>query len=123
MITNLWKRFEKGLRGLSAAPAARVLLLVFAAAVLMGVSAGAGWSKPAAAAEWIEPYEGHGTIDGLYDDKIVIGDSLYVLSGLVRYYRDHTLRETIGRYHFKDGTQVGFLVNREGQVEALFLDE
>lgn len=76
----------------------------------------------AEAADFIEPFEGQGTIDAQYDDKIVIGDSLYQLSGLVRYYKDHTMMETTGRYHFKVGVQVGFLVNREGKVEVLFLD-
>jgi hypothetical protein len=33
------------------------------------------------------------------------------------------MEETAGRYRFKEGTQVGFLVNREGQVEVLFLSD
>jgi hypothetical protein len=110
-------------KGFPRAVALGVLLLAcFGLAHDPDLSGKAGVAE-VAAADYVEPYEGHGTIDALYDDKIVIGDSLYVLSGLVRYYSDHTRTETTGRYHFKVGTRVGFHVNREGQVEVLFIDE
>jgi len=100
-----------------------VLLLVYSAPGFLPGSDGTGCTATAVAADFVEPFEGEGTIDALYDDKIVIADSLYILSGLVRYYKDHTMEESAGRYDFKVGTPVGFLVNREGQVEALFLIE
>jgi len=117
------EKSSHGCRGLKTALFIGLLLLVVPALGMLPDLAGNSGLSTALAADFVEPFEGEGTIDAIYDDKIVIGDSLYVLSGLVRYYEDHTMEKTAGRYHFKVGTAVGFLVNREGKVEVLFLSK
>ena len=102
------------------------LLLLTAAAVGVGpagTSALLG-NSPALAAEYQEPIESSGVIDAVsYNDMvIVISDSAFKLSSLVRFFADSRCRDTASRTNFKVGTQVGYYTNNAGEVELLWLE-
>ncbi|MGB5421743.1 MAG: hypothetical protein WBN03_06275 [Desulfobacterales bacterium] len=73
------------------------------------------------AAENIEPFESSGVIDAYRGDTIVINDTVYAVSGLVRFYTDFRQEDQASKYGFKAGVKIGFWVNAQKEVEAMWL--
>lgn len=73
------------------------------------------------AAENIEPFESSGVIDAYRGDTIVINDTVYTVSGLVRFYTDFRQEDQASKYGFKTGVKIGFWVNAQKEVEAMWL--
>ena len=73
------------------------------------------------AAEYIEPFESSGVIDAYRGDTIVINDTVYPVSGLVRFYADFRQEDQASKYDFKTGVKIGFWVNAQKEVEAMWL--
>ena len=73
------------------------------------------------ATENIEPFESSGVIDAYSGDTIVINDTVYAVSGLVRFYTDFRQEDQASKYDFKTGVKIGFWVNAQKEVEAMWL--
>ena len=80
--------------------------------------------QPVWAQELVEPV----LYSDLYIDRIgknnrvVIGDHLFRLSDVIRFYKDDSRREEISPTWFTVGTKVGFMVNEFGEIGEIWLD-
>ena len=46
---------------------------------------------------------------------------VYAVSGLVRFYTDFRQEDQASKYGFKAGVEIGFWVNAQKEVEAMWL--
>jgi hypothetical protein len=85
-----------------------------------------GWVDPAAASEprnvpdyYPETFDGIGRIDRLGDDVIVIDDGTKGLASGVSFATPSS--QYAGRGSFRVGSLVGYLLDRDGKVQSLWL--
>lgn len=100
----------------------RFIVLVCLCLLVPGLLGGSlTGQSPVWAADNIEPYESSGVIDAYRGDIIVINDTVYTVSGLVRFYTDFRQDDQASKYGFKTGVEIGFWVNAQREVEAMWL--
>jgi hypothetical protein len=66
---------------------------------------------------------GTGVIDRFEEDEIVIDDILYKLASDVIFYQSHKLYTYALRSSFKVGKWVGFKLNDDGKISALWFSK
>ena len=65
---------------------------------------------------------GAGTIDQITDNKVVINDSLFKMALGVKFYTNSKMNSYARRSRFKKGTHVGYEINKNGEVIAIWLE-
>ena len=70
-----------------------------------------------------KPLGGTGVIDRFEGDEIVIDDSFYRLASDVNYYQSHKLLTFAVRSSFTVGKWVGFKLNGDGKISALWFSK
>jgi len=63
-----------------------------------------------------------GTIDQIRDDAVVINDILFKLSVGVKFYTNSKMNTYANRSRFRKGTKVGYQVNDNRDVTAMWLE-
>jgi hypothetical protein len=66
---------------------------------------------------------GIGVIDRFEGDEIVIDDSFYRLASDVNYYQSHKMLTFVVRSSFTVGKWVGFKLNDDGKISALWFSK
>ena len=95
-------------------------LLQIGALVLLTLiwAAGYGFTQE----EW-KPLGGTGVIDRFEGGEIVIDDSFYRLAADVNYYQSHKMLTFALRASFTVGKWVGFKLNDDGMISALWFSK
>ena len=70
-----------------------------------------------------KPLGGTGVIDRFEGDEIVIDDSFYRLAPDVTYYQSYKMDSYATRASFTLGKWVGFKLNKDGQIDALWFSK
>jgi hypothetical protein len=80
--------------------------------------------QPAWAQELVEPVVYYDlSIDRIgTNNRVVIGDHLFRLSDVIRFYKDDSKKEEISPSWFTVGTKVGFTINEFGEIGEIWLD-
>jgi hypothetical protein len=101
-------------------------VISFGLALTLGIFLMYGWGDPAAASEprsvpdyYPEKFDGIGRIDRLGDDQIVIDDGTKGLASGVSFATPSS--QYAGRGSFRVGSLVGYLLDRDGKVQSLWL--
>jgi len=63
-----------------------------------------------------------GTIDQIRDDDVVVDDCLFKLSVGVKFYTNSKMNTYANRSRFRKGTKVGYQVNDNRDVTAMWLE-
>jgi hypothetical protein len=103
------------------------LLVIVAVSLIVGVSVPASVcdAKKQAKGEWAFPeyypkkFDGEGHIDRIDRDKIVIDDCSYRFSSFVTL--STPTRERASKSQFRPGDLVGYITNKNKEIEALDL--
>jgi hypothetical protein len=85
-------------------------------------AAGYGFTQETWKETW-KPLGGIGVIDRFEGDEIVIDDSFYRLASDVNYYQSHKMLTFALRSSFKVGKWVGFKLNDDGKISALWFSK
>jgi hypothetical protein len=72
--------------------------------------------------EW-KPLGGIGVIDRFEADEIVIDDTFYRLAPDINYYQSHKMETYALRSSFTVGKWVGFKLNKDGKISALWFSK
>jgi hypothetical protein len=64
-------------------------------------------------------FDGYGVIDRITNDEVVIGDSYFKLSYNVKYNTPR--KRNTSNYHFNLGRSVAYLLNKDQEIESLWL--
>ena len=64
-------------------------------------------------------FDGYGVIDRITDNEVVIGDTFFKLSFDVQYNTQRN--KNTSDYSFKAGRRVAYLLNKEREIESLWL--
>ena len=70
-----------------------------------------------------EAIEGNGAIDQIRDDEVVVNDCLFTLSPGVKFYTNSKMNTYANRSWFKKGTKVGYQINDNDDVTAMWLEK
>ena len=82
-----------------------------------------GGPQPAYAQELRERVERDGPIERIgQNGRVIIGDHIYQLSDVVRFYKDFTKDREISPTRFTLGTNVGFAINEFGEIDEMWLE-
>lgn len=64
-----------------------------------------------------------GAIDRIAPDEVVVGDCLYKFSLSIRFYTSSKLNTYANRSRFKVGTWVGYQINDNREITAMWLEK
>ncbi|MCP4369326.1 MAG: hypothetical protein GY797_14605 [Deltaproteobacteria bacterium] len=65
---------------------------------------------------------GAGTIDRITGDKVIVNDSLFQMAPGVKFYTNSKMNSYANRSRFRKGTRVGYEINKNGEVTAMWLE-
>jgi hypothetical protein len=98
----------------------------FGLGLILGIFLMYGWVGPASASEhrgvpeyYPEKFDGIGRIDRLGEDQIIIDDGTKRLASGVSFATPSS--QYAGREPFRVGTTVGYVLNRSGEIQSLWL--
>jgi len=94
------------------------LLGIFALIFVMLLLAASGFAEESKKGS----ANGAGTIDRITDNNVVVNDSLFKMAPGVKFYTNSKMNGYANRSRFRKGTRVGYEINENGEVTAMWLE-